>query len=61
MTAASRPWCDQHTSALEGSIGAIPRRVMVGEVDAGRARALIEEAGLFAEAVVIPNEPGRTG
>src|SRR5207237_6960146 len=39
---------DQHTSLVEGSIGAIPRRLMVAERDHGRARALITaaEAGL---------------
>ena len=39
---------DAHTSAIEGSIGAIPRRLMVAERDHGRARTLIagEEAGL---------------
>ena len=39
---------DQHTSLVEGSIGAIPRRLMVAERDHERARALIaaEEAGL---------------
>jgi hypothetical protein len=39
---------DQHTSLVEGSIGAIPRRLMVAERDHGRARTLIagEEAGL---------------
>jgi hypothetical protein len=35
---------DQHTSLVEGSIGAIPRRLMVGVRDYDRARALIAEA-----------------
>jgi hypothetical protein len=35
---------DQHTSLVEGSIGAIPRRLMVAERDHGRARLLIAEA-----------------
>ena len=35
---------DQHTSLVEGSIGAIPRRLMVAERDHGRAEALIAEA-----------------
>ena len=35
---------DQHTSLVEGSIGAIPRRLMVAERDHGRARALIAAA-----------------
>ncbi|MSO64406.1 MAG: DUF2007 domain-containing protein [Alphaproteobacteria bacterium] len=37
---------DSHTSALEGSISAIPRRVMVAATDAPRADALVREAGL---------------
>jgi hypothetical protein len=32
---------DQHTSAVEGSIGAVQRRLMVAERDYRRARALI--------------------
>lgn len=35
---------DTHTSVLEGSANAIPRRVMVGDGDFDRARALIEAA-----------------
>jgi len=35
---------DQHTSLIEGSIGAIPRRLMVAECDHGQARLLIAEA-----------------
>ncbi len=35
---------DSHTSIIEGSIGAIPRRVMVSEEDWPRARALLAEA-----------------
>jgi Putative prokaryotic signal transducing protein len=35
---------DQHTSLIEGSIGAIPRRLMVAERDHPRARSLIAEA-----------------
>jgi len=35
---------DQHTSLVEGSIGAIPRRVMVAERDHTRACRLIAEA-----------------
>ena len=39
---------DQHTSLVEGSIGAIPRRLMVAEGDHARAKALLSsaEAGL---------------
>jgi len=32
---------DDYTSLVEGSIGAIPRRLMVAESDYSRARALL--------------------
>ncbi|MCB2052608.1 MAG: DUF2007 domain-containing protein [Geminicoccaceae bacterium] len=35
---------DTHTSAIEGSIGAVPRRLMVAEDDLARARRLLDEA-----------------
>ena len=35
---------DHHTSLVEGSIGAIPRRLMVAERDHRRAAALIAAA-----------------
>ena len=35
---------DTHTSILEGSIGAIPRRLMVADDDYARARALLDDA-----------------
>jgi len=35
---------DQHTSLVEGSIGAIPRRLMVAAPDHDRARALLAAA-----------------
>jgi len=35
---------DYHTSLLEGSIGAIPRRVMVDSDQANRCRMLLREA-----------------
>lgn len=35
---------DTHTSILEGSIGALPRRVMVADDDAMQARRLLQEA-----------------
>lgn len=35
---------DTHTSILEGSIGAIPRRLMVPDADHAAAAALIEQA-----------------
>ena len=36
---------DQHTSIMDGSIGAIPRRLAVAEADAVRARRVLAEAG----------------
>ncbi|MBT5647197.1 MAG: DUF2007 domain-containing protein [Rhodospirillaceae bacterium] len=36
---------DGHMSVLEGSAGAILRRVMVADEDYDRARRLLEEAG----------------
>ena len=36
---------DGYTSIMEGSIGAIPRRLMVQEADELRARAVIRDAG----------------
>ena len=35
---------DTHTSVLEGSIGALPRRLMVADSDAERARRILKEA-----------------
>jgi hypothetical protein len=35
---------DMHTSAIEGSISAIPRRLMVADEDEARARAAIDAA-----------------
>lgn len=40
---------DEHISALEGMIGAFPRRLLVREADSKRARALLVEAGFGAE------------
>ena len=40
---------DNHISALEGSIGAFPRRVLVPHDHAAKARRLLVEAGLGAE------------
>ncbi len=36
---------DGHVSAVEGSIGAIPRRLVVLAADEVRARSVIEDAG----------------
>ncbi|HZY14315.1 MAG TPA: DUF2007 domain-containing protein [Beijerinckiaceae bacterium] len=40
---------DEHMSALEGSVGFLPRRVLVGDEQATRARRLLEDAGLGGE------------
>ncbi len=40
---------DQHMSVLEGSIGAIPRRVMVRSEQLNLARKLLVDAGLGKE------------
>ncbi len=40
---------DGNISILEGSIGVFPRRVMVHDIDIGRARHALWEAGLSAE------------
>jgi hypothetical protein len=36
---------DQHMSAVEGSIGAIPRRLVVATEDYAQARRVLAEAG----------------
>ncbi len=40
---------DQNMSVLEGSIGILPRRLLVNEDHADAARRLLEEAGLGHE------------
>jgi hypothetical protein len=40
---------DQHMSAVEGSLGFLPRRIMVESAQRERARRLLQEAGLAAE------------
>lgn len=40
---------DTNMSILEGSIGILPRRIMVAEAQLSRARALLSDAGLDAE------------
>lgn len=40
---------DQNVSIIEGSIGIIPRRLMVVDEDAGDARAALQAAGLGDE------------
>jgi len=36
---------DSHTSVIEGSIGALPRRIMVSDADFERACALLRAVG----------------
>lgn len=40
---------DQFTSAIEGSLGILPRRVLVIDEDAFAARRVLKEAGLEYE------------
>jgi hypothetical protein len=40
---------DHHAAAIEGSIGAIPRRLMVADDDASRARWILETEGRAAD------------
>ena len=40
---------DQNMSVLEGSLGVIPRRILVHEDDVRQARALLADAGLAHE------------
>ena len=40
---------DQNMSVMEGSIGMLPRRILVIENDVARARSLLEDAGLGKE------------
>lgn len=42
---------DQHMSVMEGSIGLLPRRLLVEDDMEDRARALLEEAGFGAALV----------
>jgi putative signal transducing protein len=36
---------DRYMSAVEGSIGALPRRILIATDDAARARKILREAG----------------
>ena len=40
---------DRHMSALEGAIGMLPRRILIEAAQIGRARRLLDDAGLGAE------------
>ena len=37
---------DEHASSMDGSIGAVPRRLMVADEDEGEARRVLREAGV---------------
>lgn len=40
---------DNHMSVIEGSLGILPRRVMVDEDDADLAREILRDAGIDGE------------
>jgi hypothetical protein len=40
---------DQHMAAVEGSLGFLPRRILVEKEQEARARRLLTDAGLAAE------------
>ena len=40
---------DRHMSAVEGSLGFLPRRILVVQEDREEARRLLSDAGLAAE------------
>lgn len=40
---------DQHMSVLEGSLGMLPRRILVADEDVTPARRLLTDAGLAHE------------
>jgi hypothetical protein len=40
---------DQHTSSVEGSLGFLPRRIMVPEPELDRVRGILRDAGLGDE------------
>jgi len=40
---------DNHVSAMEGSIGAFPRRILVPQDEVAQARRLLVDAGLAGE------------
>jgi Putative prokaryotic signal transducing protein len=50
---------DQFTSAIEGSVGIFPRRLMVPSDAWDQARAALTEAGLARE--LVPDPGGGTG
>jgi len=40
---------DQNMSVIEGSLGILPRRILVGDDDAPQARRIMKDAGLAHE------------
>jgi hypothetical protein len=44
---------DQAMSILEGSLGMLPRRLLVDEEDAARARRILTDAGLADELRIV--------
>ena len=46
---------DTHMSVMEGSLGILPRRLLVGEADLVAARRLLRDAGLEGE--LAPDKP----
>ncbi|MEJ1157805.1 putative signal transducing protein [Prosthecomicrobium sp. N25] len=50
---------DSHMAALEGSLGILPRRILVDEDDLPRARRLVADAGLGHELAPEPGTRGR--
>jgi tRNA1(Val) A37 N6-methylase TrmN6 len=51
---------DQNMSVLEGSLGILPRRILVGDIYQESARRLLEDAGLAHELRAISEGEGRT-
>ncbi len=47
---------DAHTSIVEGSIGALPRRLMVESKDHARARRILAQAEVKNHDLVFPEE-----
>ncbi len=45
---------DQHMSALEGSLGILPRRLLVADDDLFRARVVVAAAGVPHEQLTAP-------
>ena len=46
---------DQHMSALEGSVGVLPRRLLVAEDDLFRARVIVTGAGVPHDQLTTPS------